>query len=522
MADFVDNFFGNSFDDPKSQAVMALASGLMGGDWRKGVNGYLGAMGTAGEYNAKKQLQQAQMQEMMVKAAAEKQKMEMDAKKNKMLMDMLGGGQPSQASSSGLLGDSAPQGGLLGGGAQGGSDPFAGVDKRALMLDYLQNGGKNMGGWINDNTKPKWENINGYLVNTNAPNFNGGFQPGMKASDGGPAIMWQPDGKGGLVAGAVPGALDTFAAFESIKAGNKPIQVYNPTTGRMDYETEGNVVKAAKSGTPKPMSAPSTAPSNGSNSGYWGGSKESGLASRLEVLQSEINNPKNSPANRAAAQRELTQTQIDLQRIRPTQGAQSGAFAAAPSQQEKDQQKLTSENAGKVNDVWLKSSYTPLVESKGALTGTIDSINQSRAAMNAMGGTGWGTETKAAAASVLTGLGIGGKNAEMYATNAQTFQQAAMTRLQAELQQQKGPQTEGDSTRQAATYAALKNTPQANAYLLDSAQAKAERDLMKARFYESALPIASKKGDLQEIDREWNKRAPSLFSMPSMQKWVKK
>ena len=331
MADFVDNFFGNSFDDPKSQAVMALASGLMGGDWRKGVNGYLGAMGTAGEYNSKKQLQQAQMQEMMVKAAAEKQKMEMDAKKNKMLMDMLGGGQPSQASSSGLLGDSAPQGGLLGGGAQGGGDPFAGVDKRALMLDYLQNGGKKMSDMVYDRTKPNWVNMDGNLVNTNAPNFNGGFQAGVKINENGQAIMQQPDGRGGVIVGAAPGSLDTFAAFESIKAGNKPIQVYNPTTGRMDYETEGNVVKAAKSGTPKPMSAPSTAPSNGSNSGYWGGSKESGLASRLEVLQSEINDPKNSPANRAAAQRELTQTQIDLQRIRPTQGAQSGAFAAAPS-----------------------------------------------------------------------------------------------------------------------------------------------------------------------------------------------
>lgn len=339
MADFVDNFFGNSFDDPKSQAVMALASGLMGGDWRKGVNGYLGAMGTAGEYNSKKQLQQMQMQEMMVKAAAEKQKMEMDAKKNKMLMDMLGGGQPSQASSSGLLGDSAPQGGLLGGGAQGGGDPFAGVDKRALMLDYLQNGGKKMSDMVYDRTKPNWVNMDGNLVNTNAPNFNGGFQAGVKINENGQAIMQQPDGRGGVIVGAAPGSLDTFAAFESIKAGNKPIQVYNPTTGRMDYETEGNVVKAAKSGTPKPMSAPSTAPSNGSNSGYWGGSKESGLASRLEVLQSEINNPKNSPANRAAAQRELTQTQIDLQRIRPTQGAQSGAFAAAPSALEVAQNK---------------------------------------------------------------------------------------------------------------------------------------------------------------------------------------
>ena len=332
MADFVDNFFGNSFDDPKSQAVMALASGLMGGDWRKGVNGYLGAMGTAGEYNSKKQLQQAQMQEMMVKAAAEKQKMEMDAKKNKMLMDMLGGGQPSQASSSGLLGDSAPQGGLLGGGAQGGGDPFAGVDKRALMLDYLQNGGKNMGGWINDNTKPKWENINGYLVNTNAPNFNGGFQPGMKASDGGPAIMWQPDGKGGLVAGAVPGALDTFAAFESIKAGNKPIKVYNPETGREAYVSESTVLNAAKQhAAPRPMQQ--TAPS-GAYNGYAGNSRAHADAGAIEVLQSEINNPKTTPENKAAAMREL-------QRIRPTQGAQSGAFAAAPSQMEMAQAKAT-------------------------------------------------------------------------------------------------------------------------------------------------------------------------------------
>ena len=332
MADFVDNFFGNSFDDPKSQAVMALASGLMGGDWRKGVNGYLGAMGTAGEYNSKKQLQQAQMQEMMVKAAAEKQKMEMDAKKNKMLMDMLGGGQPSQASSSGLLGDSAPQGGLLGGGAQGGGDPFAGVDKRALMLDYLQNGGKNMGGWINDTTKPNWVNIDGNLVNTNAKGFSGGFQPGVKINENGQAIMRQPDGKGGVIVGAAPGSLDTFAAFESIKAGNKPIKVYNPETGREEYVSESTVLNAAKQPS-APRQMQQTAPS-GAYNGYAGNSRANADAGAIEVLQSEINNPKTSPENKAAAMREL-------QRIRPTQGAQSGAFAAAPSQMEMAQAKAT-------------------------------------------------------------------------------------------------------------------------------------------------------------------------------------
>lgn len=332
MADFVDNFFGNSFDDPKSQAVMALASGLMGGDWRKGVNGYLGAMGTAGEYNSKKQLQQAQMQEMMVKAAAEKQKMEMDAKKNKMLIDMLGGGQPSQASSSGLLGDSAPQGGLLGGGAQGGGDPFAGVDKRALMLDYLQNGGKKMSDMVYDRTKPNWVNMNGNLVNTNAPNFNGGFQAGVKINENGQAIMQQPDGKGGVIVGAAPGSLDTFAAFESIKAGNKPIKVYNPETGREEYVSESTVLNAAKQpAAPRPMQQ--TAPS-GAYNGYAGNSRANADAGAIEVLQSEINNPKTTPENKAAAMREL-------QRIRPTQGAQSGAFAAAPSQMEMAQAKAT-------------------------------------------------------------------------------------------------------------------------------------------------------------------------------------
>ena len=44
---------------------------------------------------------------------------------------------------------------------------------------------------------------------------------------------------------------------------------------------------------------------------------------------------------------------------------------------------------------------------------------------------------------------------------------------------------------------------------------------MKARFFQQALPIAQSKGDLAEVEREWIKRAPSVFTMPSMQKWGK-
>jgi hypothetical protein len=45
---------------------------------------------------------------------------------------------------------------------------------------------------------------------------------------------------------------------------------------------------------------------------------------------------------------------------------------------------------------------------------------------------------------------------------------------------------------------------------------------MKASFYQNALPIAKEEGDLQKVDREWSKRVPSIFSMPSMTKWAKK
>ena len=332
MADFVDNFFGNSFDDPKSQAVMALASGLMGGDWRKGVNGYLGAMGTAGEYNSKKQLQQMQMQEMLVKNAAKKQEMEQEAQKYKIAMAMLGYGGQSQENQTtptqGLLGEqpSTPKEGLLRDAPQGGRTPLGGVDKSAAAMNLLFNGGKDIGNWVHDTTKPNWVNMNGYLINTNAPNFRGGAQPGVKVSESGMATQWQPDENGKIVFGAPKGAPETYGLYRNIdeaaKSGNKSIKVYNPETGREEYVSESTVLNAAKQPS-APRQMPQTAPS-GAYNGYAGNSRANADAGAIEVLQSEINNPKTTPENKAAAMREL-------QRIRPTQGAQSGAFAAAPS-----------------------------------------------------------------------------------------------------------------------------------------------------------------------------------------------
>jgi hypothetical protein len=577
MAGLLD-FFGNGWDDPKSNAVMALAGGLLDGDFAGGMKGYAGVMAGAKDAQLKRAMQQAQIDKYGADTEIDKQKLSLSQGKEKrdndfesMMMDSikkrLGGGvampnMPVTGSGGNQGGQGTPNSG------QSFEDPFAGVNPMAMMLDMRNNSGKKIGDWVNDRTAPKWENINGNMVNTNAPNFTGGFQSGFKAADNGQVTMFHPDGQGGLVVGAPKGALDTYSAFrnadEAAKSRTSLTTITRPdgTTSLMPNDL---VLREARGQSQQPMqqapmqSRPAAAGSEAQIiANGMGGLNGLPTVARggnvsFKSTPQEMDKPRilqdafaDASARFEAAQKvgdtaSMRRAQSDVESIRsefskigrPQSLAPNQAPNTAPqsapsfglelqSQAGKDQQKLISENAGKVNDVWLKSSYTPIVESKGATTATLDSINQSRAAMTAMGGTGWGTETKATAANVLAGLGIGGKNAEMYATNAQTFQQAAMTRLQSELALQKGPQTEGDAERQSATYAALKNTPQANTYILDSAQAKAERDLMKARFYESALPIASKKGDLQEIDREWNKRAPSLFSMPSMQKWAKK
>lgn len=220
------------------------------------------------------------------------------------------------------------------------------------------------------------------------------------------------------------------------------------------------------------------------------------------------------PASKAQLQAYLADLQSQAQRV-PVNSGQSPGFQATPT----TAQKLSSEAGGKINETWLKTSYEPVVASIGPTDDMLASVRVARNAITQMGGTGWGTETKAAAASVLNGLGLSTGNSKMLATSSQVFQNAAMERLQSVLNAAKGPQTEGDATRAMKTFGQLGNTTEANAFILDLSEAKAQRDKMKAAFYQQALPIAQKKGDLAEIDREWSKRSPSIFSLPGMSKW---
>lgn len=354
--------------------------------------------------------------------------------------------------------------------------------------------------------RPNWQVSNGYAVDTNAPGFQGGFQPGVNISNDGKATLTTVGPNGLPVVSAAPGSLQTFGAFEDSRnassARYKPIKVWNPVTQRDEYVSEEQVTAGSRGQTALP-----------GTSQRIGGNQPLTPELRALILKDAAANGIDNPVTNFTGAGRGQVYGVSPSSAGVTSGGQG--FAAGPSIGEK----ASGDAFGKVNDVWLKSSYEPAVAAGGAASEMLGNIQAARQVLGRVGQTGWGTESKAYAANVLTGLGIGSKNAQMYASNVQQFQNIAMTNLKAALDAAKGPQTEGDAERGAKLFASLQNTPQANEFILDLAEAKAQRDAMRARFYQEALPVARSKGDLQEVDREWQKRSPSIFSMPSMSKW---
>jgi len=466
----------------------------------------------------KSKLMQSQLDENASQAALRQQQLAMSKRQMDMQNSLLGFGAPAQGSamSAGMGGapSQVPHGDLLGTPqtaqqpqqpqqAQGGLDAMSkqyGIPAEALKYDLVFNGGKGIAEMVAKRGTPDMQVSNGYAYDKNK--IGAGYLPSMTTSTTGQTSMTQIGSDGMPIVSAPRGALETYGAYKAADAGMKPIKVYNPATGREEYTSEAAVV-----GAPTP------------NRG------EAGMRVAAQG---------NMGPDPAAIQRELAQATADLGRVTdPSSKAQlqayivdlqgqaqrapaAGNMAAGPSAQEK----LSNEAGGKINETWLKTSYEPVKISGDAANDMLTNVQVARQSMRAMpGGTGWGAEAKATGAAILSSLGVAPKNAELYASNAQTFQSASMSNLQTVLNAAKGPQTEGDADRAGKTFAQLKNTPQANEFILDLSEAKAQRDQMKAQFYEQALPIARAKGDLQEVDREWRKRSPSVFNMPSMKKW---
>jgi len=193
--------------------------------------------------------------------------------------------------------------------------------------------------------------------------------------------------------------------------------------------------------------------------------------------------------------------QTDVTRVPAYSGAPTtiGSYADVPLPADVVKQKEQVAAAGRPEGarVYLppqaseeqKARGTMLVKQYGAVSDqadialkTIPAIQDNLKILENGFNTGFGTEAQAAGAKVLGALGV--KDAEKYATNAQTFSaNATQAVLQRQLEQ-KGPQTESDAQRIKETGAQLGNTAAANKFMLTVAQEKLKRDIEQRNFYD--------------------------------------
>lgn len=173
-----------------------------------------------------------------------------------------------------------------------------------------------------------------------------------------------------------------------------------------------------------------------------------------------------------------------------------------------------------VNKDFITNDYRPAID---AAKGAADDLGQIAAMRVIDPSTGWGADAKAKAAAVLTSLHVAPDSVQEYASNAQKFANVAMSKLQQNLALQKGPQTEGDAQRASKTFASLENTPQANAFILDYAQAQAEMKQRQADYLQQALVIAQQNHiPFNQVMQNWRKVQGSIWDNPVMSKWAPK
>jgi hypothetical protein len=223
----LNDFFGSP---DQTQALGLLGASMMKGRTADGLLAANQFMAGAGERQMKQKLAQMQIDNYASEIEARKLKTVQDQRQQQLISSFfpgMMGGEQGQAPVGGpaIPGAPAPQG--------GGNNILAlsqqlGIPPQAIQADIVFNGGKKISELLADRSKPNWQNVNGNLVNTNAPGFQGGFQPGMSASSDGRVTAWQPDGQGGLVVGAPRGALDTYGAYQ--RAGERSKAEFDPVT----------------------------------------------------------------------------------------------------------------------------------------------------------------------------------------------------------------------------------------------------------------------------------------------------
>ena len=531
---------GDSWDDPKSAAIMALSAGLLGRNFAGGLMGANQAYAQGKAAQQKAEIDKLQIDMMREDHALKRQQMQQALQMQQ---------QADAWFKSKMLGTPTYQPGQLGSGSFGAvpnanplSSPPSGVGLANLTPEDIVMGEK-----FGFKLIEPWKIAKqGFELKPNSYRVDPGTNRREYIPDVKEGITMDPSGNVVNMPGATQALMERTMAAEAAKAllasagrlnlRDQPDGTQVPVSELSENPTLRNVLGSVFGGAPIPraangpaapvqrQSAPVSQPS-GANV-ITPDAQRVADQEAMRMIRSELS-ATTDPQVRAGLERELARFEAAQSRpgfptatarITPNAAPAQGAGYGKTTAQKTQDEAVKAATLG-INESWLKNSYEPVRAAGSAASDALTNISVARSAMANMGATGWGTDAKAAAAGVLSGLGLAPKSVQKFAADAETFQNAMATNLQTVLNAAKGPQTEGDADRARQTFAQLKNTTQANEFLLDLAQAKAERDAMKAKFYDGALPIARGKGDLTEVDREWSRLQPSVFSMPSMTKW---
>ena len=131
--------------------------------------------------------------------------------------------------------------------------------------------------------------------------------------------------------------------------------------------------------------------------------------------------------------------------------------------------------------------------------------------------TGFGAEAKAAAASVLSALGV--EDATEFASNSQVFTAAASQAILEAQLAQKGPQTESDAKRIEKTTAQLGNTKEANKFILSMGLAQANKKIAQRKFY---ADWRKNKKTFEGAEDAWyeGEGGKSIFERPELKEYA--
>ena len=147
----------------------------------------------------------------------------------------------------------------------------------------------------------------------------------------------------------------------------------------------------------------------------------------------------------------------------------------------------------------------------------LPSLETQERILNAGFQTGFGTDAKKAAASLLSALGV--PEAENFASNAETFISAMNQAVLQRQLEQKGTQTQADADRITATGAQLGNTVRGNKFIIAVAKAQLKRDISQSRFWEDYW---RKNKTYEGAEEAWQSDlgGKSLFDAPELREFV--